>query len=95
MAKISQELTRSTDQLAAQKAILSVESQRRAETKTLHTRYRIRKGLRSLISHAFLMGLGLFFFIPFLWMLSTAFKSDQDVFRTPPTFIPHDNMESL
>lgn len=34
---------------------------------------------------------GLFFVVPFLWMLSTALKSDQDVFRTPPTLLPHDN----
>ncbi|MBI1259776.1 MAG: ABC transporter permease subunit [Chloroflexi bacterium] len=49
------------------------------------------KVFQSLLSHALLIGVGLFFFIPFLWMLSTAFKSDQDVFRSPPSWLPHDN----
>lgn len=49
------------------------------------------KILQSIVSHALLITVGLFFFVPFLWMLSTAFKSDQDVFRTPPAWLPHDN----
>jgi multiple sugar transport system permease protein len=32
----------------------------------------------------------LFFVLPFIWMLSTALKSDQDLFRTPPTWLPYD-----
>ncbi|HVU10300.1 MAG TPA: carbohydrate ABC transporter permease [Phototrophicaceae bacterium] len=46
---------------------------------------------QSIVSHALLIIVGAFFFIPFLWMISTAFKSDQDVFRTPPSWLPHDN----
>ncbi|MEO8395978.1 MAG: carbohydrate ABC transporter permease [Chloroflexota bacterium] len=49
------------------------------------------KVLQSLLSHGLLIFVGLFFFIPFLWMLSTSFKSDEDVFRTPPSWLPHDN----
>jgi multiple sugar transport system permease protein len=51
----------------------------------------MRQALLGLLRHALLIFVGLFFFIPFLWMLSTSFKSDQDVFRAPPTFIPYDN----
>ena len=29
---------------------------------------------------------------PFLWMLLTAFKSDQDVFHSPPRWLPYDNV---
>jgi len=51
----------------------------------------MRKALQGLLGHALLIFVGLFFFIPFLWMVSTSFKSDQDVFRNPPTFIPYKN----
>jgi len=53
-----------------------------------------RKGGRlfqSLASHAALWIVGSFFLIPFLWMLLTAFKSNQDVFHTPPRWLPYDN----
>ncbi len=32
--------------------------------------------------------LGAFFLLPFLWMLSTALKSDQQVLASPPIWIP-------
>jgi ABC-type glycerol-3-phosphate transport system permease component len=51
----------------------------------------LRRLLRTLSSHLLIIAVGLFFFVPFLWMLSTALKSDQDVFRSPPTLLPHDN----
>jgi multiple sugar transport system permease protein len=54
----------------------------------------LRLVLQNLLGHGLLWGVGLFFFIPFLWMLSTALKSDQDVFRTPPTWLPHDNLRA-
>ena len=50
------------------------------------------KTLRGVLSHALLIAVSLFFVVPFLWMLSTSFKSDQDVFRTPPSWLPHDNV---
>ncbi len=57
----------------------------------LHRRAWLRKGVISLTSHLAIITVGLFFFLPFLWMLSTALKSDVDVFRTPPSWLPHDN----
>ena len=45
-----------------------------------------------LVSHALIIAVGAFFLVPFLWMLITAFKSDSDVFRTPPTWLPYDNV---
>lgn len=52
----------------------------------------LRRTVGALIAHAAIISVGLFFLVPFLWMLSTALKSDQDVFRTPPTWLPHDNL---
>jgi multiple sugar transport system permease protein len=53
---------------------------------------RVRRGAQSLLSHAAIVLVGLFFLVPFAWMLLTALKSDQDVFHTPPRWLPHDNV---
>src|SRR3954468_9132894 len=50
-----------------------------------------RKKLGGLIGHAAIIGVGLFFFIPFLWMLSTALKTDTDLGRQPFHWLPRDN----
>lgn len=58
-------------------------------------RVRTRKGrnfFQSLFSHTLINFIGLFFLIPFLWMLITAFKSSEDVFHTPPRWLPYDNV---
>lgn len=52
--------------------------------------YRSLKILRSPFQLLLLVIGSLFFFLPFLWMLSTALKSDLDIFRTPPTWLPYD-----
>jgi multiple sugar transport system permease protein len=51
-----------------------------------------RSLLQSLFSHAAINLVGLFFLVPFLWMLITAFKSNEDVFHTPPRWLPYDNV---
>jgi multiple sugar transport system permease protein len=58
-------------------------------------RLRMRKTrnfFKSLFSHTIINFIGLFFLVPFLWMLITAFKSSQDVFHTPPRWLPYDNV---
>jgi len=65
------------------------------ETEEVRRRNRRRKArnfLQSLFSHALINFVGLFFLVPFLWMLITAFKSNQDVFHTPPRWLPYDNL---
>jgi multiple sugar transport system permease protein len=58
-----------------------------------HQRTRkVRNFFKSLASHALINLVGLFFLVPFLWMLLTAFKSNQDVFHTPPRWLPYDNV---
>ena len=46
------------------------------------------KRLKKLPIHLILIGLGFFFLLPFIWMLSTALKSDQQVLVNPPIWIP-------
>src|SRR5512139_538544 len=53
---------------------------------------KVRNFLVSLSSHAAINFVGLFFLLPFLWMLITALKSSQDVFHTPPRWLPYDNV---
>lgn len=55
--------------------------------------HKIRNFFRSLFSHVIINFIGLFFLVPFLWMLLTAFKSGQDVFHTPPRWLPYDNVQ--
>lgn len=62
------------------------------EARASHRRKKIRDFFRSLFSHTLINFIGLFFLIPFIWMLVTAFKSDQDVFHTPPRWLPYDNV---
>lgn len=52
--------------------------------------YRLQGRLRKFGAFLAIVVVGLFFLVPFLWMLSTALKSEQDIFRTPPTLLPHD-----
>lgn len=51
---------------------------------------KVRNIFLSTISHGLIIFIGMFFAIPFLWMLLTSFKSNQDVFHTPPRWLPHD-----
>jgi multiple sugar transport system permease protein len=63
------------------------------ETRRHKREYKIRNFFKSLFSHALIILVGLFFLVPFLWMILTAFKSSQDVFHTPPRWLPYDNVK--
>ena len=73
---------------------LTFQESRMIETDTQrHSRLlrrKIRNFFRAFASHGVIIFFGLFFFIPFLWMLLTAFKSSQDVSHTPPRLLPYD-----
>ncbi|HZO88276.1 MAG TPA: carbohydrate ABC transporter permease [Chthonomonadaceae bacterium] len=45
--------------------------------------------LRALGAHAALLGIGLFFGLPFYWLVSTSLKPDAQVFKMPPVWVPH------
>lgn len=44
------------------------------------------------MGHTLVILVGLFFLIPIVWMVVTAFKPDDDTFRFPPTLLPRDNL---
>jgi multiple sugar transport system permease protein len=62
------------------------------ETRRRMREHKIRNFFKSLFSHVIINFIGLFFLVPFLWMILTAFKSSQDVFHTPPRWLPYDNV---
>src|SRR5256885_239556 len=45
--------------------------------------------IRVVASHLALLGIGLFFAVPFYWLVSTALKPDSQVFAMPPVWVPH------
>lgn len=53
---------------------------------------KLRDLFTSTLSHGLIIFVGLFFAVPFLWMILTSFKSDRDVFHSPPRWLPHDNV---
>src|SRR3972149_3343193 len=61
-----------------------------AQLRTRLVRRKIRNFFKAFASHGAIIAIGLFFFIPFLWMLLTAFKSTQDVSHSPPRLLPYD-----
>lgn len=44
--------------------------------------------VRTILSHTVLIGIGLLFALPFYWLVSTALKTDDQLFRIPPVWIP-------
>lgn len=52
---------------------------------------KVRKFFTGMLSHGLIIFVGLFFLVPFIWMVLTALKSNQDVFHTPPRWLPYDN----
>jgi multiple sugar transport system permease protein len=50
---------------------------------------RSQRLLRTVLVYALLLGLSAMFLLPFLWMVSTSLKQQQDVFSYPPSFFPN------
>lgn len=44
--------------------------------------------VRTALSHLALIAAGLFFILPFYWLVTTALKTDQQIFQMPPVWIP-------
>lgn len=53
-----------------------------------------RRHLGSFATYLVLIGIGLLFMIPLLWMFSTSLKSRADIFAWPPTWVPETPMWS-
>lgn len=45
--------------------------------------------VRKIFSHLLLILVGAFFLSPFLWMVSTSLKANDELFSWPPVWIPH------
>lgn len=43
---------------------------------------------RVAVSHILLIVIGLFFLLPFYWLVSTSIKPDSEIFKVPPVWIP-------
>ena len=50
---------------------------------------RLRKGLGHGLTHVVLIALGLLFFLPFAFMVSTSLKAERQIFVFPPIWIPN------
>lgn len=50
---------------------------------------RVRAILREVVTHIVLLPIAFIFLLPFLWMLSTSLKTDQQLFVYPPEWIPN------
>lgn len=56
--------------------------------RNLKKRAAIKRGLRTAFSHLLLLPLAIMFLMPFFWVISTALKSDLQVFAWPLVWIP-------
>lgn len=74
--------------VTSSKNVAVIDEERRASLR----RKKIRDFFQGLFSHTIINFVGLFFLVPFIWMLVTSVKSDQDVFHTPPRWLPYDNV---
>lgn len=55
---------------------------------TPHGEKQLKEGLRQTILHTILISGSVLFSLPFLWLVSTSFKRFDEIFRSPPTWIP-------
>ena len=69
---------------------LSSRYETEAEKQSRIRRKKIRNFIQASLGHVAIIFIGLFFLVPFLWMLLTAFKSERDVSHTPPRWLPYD-----
>ncbi len=53
------------------------------------TRKRTTKVARELLAHLALLPIAAIFILPFLWMLSTSLKTDQQLYAYPPIWVPN------
>jgi len=60
-----------------------------SKTSNWQRRKHIRDLAKQVLAHIVLAGCGIFFFLPFYWLVSTSLKTDTQVFAQPPVWIPH------
>lgn len=71
-------------------AVLTQEEGRpRVGTASWRAKRQRRQQLGHLLLHVVLIALGVFFIVPFVWLVSTSFKQTGTEFAYPPQWIPH------
>ncbi len=71
---------------------MAVETQKTSAVpprRSWHIGKRVKRVTRELLIHIALIPAGLVFLLPFLWMLSTSLKTDQQLYAYPPIWIPN------
>ena len=63
-------------------------AQHNATSRARDARKKLKKTLTSVLKHAALIPAAFIFLLPFLWMLSTSLKSDQQLYVYPPILWP-------
>ena len=59
------------------------------------SRRKMRDQLVTLLLYAVLIGISIFMLLPFIWMLSTSLKPENEIFRLPPVVIsPNSNLDA-
>ena len=48
----------------------------------------VTKKWKKALRYAVLVAVGAFFFVPFVWLISTSLKSDSQIFSYPPQWLP-------
>ncbi len=69
-------------------ANLSTVSKPSAQQQTAIRSLRRRRRIGAIATHAALIALSFVFILPFLWLLSTSLKPDDQIFAFPPVWIP-------
>lgn len=52
-------------------------------------RWKLTRGITSVVLHLLVLSLSIIFALPFVWMLSTSLKTDPQVYHVPPIWIPN------
>ncbi len=47
-----------------------------------------KKTLKKVLAYVAVIGIGIIFFMPFLWLILCSLKSEAELFQMPPTFLP-------
>lgn len=81
-----------TTNIPLQQQVTTVRRKMDEEYRLRQRRRVIGNFFKGIFSHALIIFVGLFFVVPFMWMVLTAFKSEEDVFHTPPRWLPYDNV---
>lgn len=53
------------------------------------TSWSLQQAISRMLAHVALLAVGLMFFLPFFWLISTSLRELDQIFKMPPVWIPH------